>query len=142
MISQACIYLPKMPSDTEKSTQRKAQLEYPPPDETKHGGKRGRLKRSRARNLLERLIDYEDDVLRFMESEIAPFTNRPGENDTRMTKIQQKISGCFRSMDGAYTFCRIRGHLATCRKNGMNPSKALKLLLTGELPSFIDEGAE
>lgn len=125
-----------------KGLLRKAQLECPPPDETKRAGKRGRLKRSKARNLLERLIDYEDDVLRFMESEIVPFTNNLGENDIRMTKVQQKISGCFRSMDGAYIFCRIRGYLSTCRKNGVNPSKALKLLFTGELPSFIDEGAE
>lgn len=121
---------------------RKAELECPPPDETKHAGKRGRMKRSKARNLLERLMDYEDDVLRFIENEIVPFTNNLGENDIRMTKVQQKISGCFRSMDGAYMFCRIRGYLSTCRKNGVNPSEALRLLFAGELPAFISECAE
>ncbi len=95
------------------------------------------MKRSKARNFLERLIDYEDDVLRFMENEIIPFTNNLGENDIRMTKVQQKISGCFRSMDGAYIFCRIRGYLSTCRKNRMNPSEALGLLFAGELPAFM-----
>jgi len=87
-------------------------------------------------------MDYEDDVLRFMENEIVPFTNNLGENDIRMTKVQQKISGCFRSMDGAYMFCQIRGYLSTCRKNGVNPREALRLLFADELPAFISECAE
>jgi len=120
----------------------KAALECPPPDESKRVNKRGRMKRSKARNLLERLIHYEEDVLRFMEAEIVPFTNNRGENDIRMTKVQQKISGCFRSMDGAYIFCRIRGYLSTCRKQGMKPSEALSLLFSGELPDFIVESGE
>lgn len=121
---------------------RKAELECPPPDESKQAGRRGRIKRSKARNLLERLIEYEDDVLRFMDNKIVPFTNNLGENDIRMTKVQQKISGCFRSMDGAYIFCRIRGYLSTCRKNGVNPSEALRLLFAGEMPAFIKKCAE
>jgi len=88
------------------------------------------------------LIDYEDDVLRFMENKEVPFTNNLGENDIRMTKVQQKISGCFRSMEGAYIFCRIRSYLSTCRKNSMSPSEALRLLFAGELPDFIVESAE
>jgi transposase len=72
-------------------------------------------KRSKSRNLLERLINFEDDVLRFMKEADVPFTNNQGENDIRMTKVQQKISGCFRSMEGAETFCRVRGYLSTCR---------------------------
>ena len=100
------------------------------------------MKRSKARNLLERLIDYEQDVLRFMETQVVPFTNNQGENDIRMTKVQQKISGCFRSMDGAYIFCRIRSYISTCRKNGMNPSEALKLLFAGKLHDFIVKSAE
>ncbi len=67
---------------------KEAEKESPPPDETKRKGKRGRLKRTKSRNLLERLQDYEEDVLRFMDNEIVPFTNNPGENDIRMTKVQ------------------------------------------------------
>ena len=64
----------------------KADIECPPPDENQRKSKRGRLKRSKARNLLERLRDFEQDVLRFMEVESIPFTNNQGENDLRMTK--------------------------------------------------------
>jgi transposase len=58
-------------------------------------GKRGRIKRSKARNLLERLTRYEEDVLRFMENPLVPFTNNRGENDIRMTKVQQKYQAAF-----------------------------------------------
>ena len=116
---------------------KKAELECPPPDESKRNGKRGRLKRSKARNLLERFINYEDDVLRFMDDIDVPFTNNQGENDIRMTKVQQKISGCFRSMEGAEIFCRVRGYLSTCRKHGVSSSHALEMLFEKELPDFI-----
>lgn len=117
------------------------QRECPPP-EPGHTGKRGRQKRSKAGNLLERLIHYEDDVLRFMENLIVPFTNNQGGNDLRMTKVQQKISGCFRAHEGARMFCRIRGYLSTCRKHGVSASEALTLLFQGEMPAFVGEGAE
>lgn len=114
-----------------------AEAESPPPDETNRKGKRGRVKRTKARNLLERLRKYEDDVLRFMDNKNVPFTNNLAENDIRMTKVQQKISGCFRSLDGARIFCRIRSYLSTCRKQGVNLSQALKMLFRGELPDFV-----
>jgi transposase len=106
----------------------------PPPKEP---GKRGRQKKSKSRNLLERLRDFEGDVLRFMSVEIVPFTNNLAENDLRMTKVQQKISGCFRSMDGARIFCRIRSFLSTCRKNDVSPTEALRGLFEGKLPAFM-----
>jgi transposase len=117
----------------------KAQKECPPPDESQRKGKRGRLKRSKARNLLERLIDYENETLRFMQDERVPFTNNQGENDIRMTKVQQKISGCFRSMKGAAIFCRVRSYLSTCKKHGVRASVALRLLFEGKLPDFLNE---
>jgi transposase len=110
--------------------------ECPPPKKNKKK-KRGRIKRSKSRNLLERLIAYEKDVLRFMDNVIVPFTNNQGENDIRMTKVQQKISGCFRSDKGAEMFCRIRGYLSTCRKQGVRSSLAMELLFKGELPEFL-----
>lgn len=113
-----------------------AQSECPPPIQVPGQVKRGRLKRSKARNLLERLINYEDDVLRFMENKSVPFTNNRGENDIRMIKVQQKISGCFRSERGAQMFCRIRGYLSTCRKQGITASEAMAHVFEGTLPVF------
>jgi len=118
---------------------KKAQIECPAPTDNRRKGASGRIKRSKSRNLLERLIKYEDDVLRFMSDAIVPFTNNLGENDIRMTKVQQKISGCFRSMDGALISCRIRGYLSTCRKNGVSATDALTMLFDGQMPSFISD---
>lgn len=101
-------------------------------------GQRGRIKQSKSRNLLVRLRDYMDDVLRFTTAVDIPFTNNQGENDIRMTKVKLKISGCFRSFEGAQIFCRVRGYLVTCRKHGIAPTEALKLLFSGKLPDFVD----
>jgi len=115
---------------------QKGEIECPEPVRPKKKGKRGRIKKSKSRNLLERLRDYEDDTLRFMENALVPFSNNLGENDIRMTKVQQKISGCFRSMNGAKIFCLVRSYLSTCRKQGIKSSRALELLFNGKLPEF------
>jgi transposase len=114
---------------------KEAEIECPEPIRPK--GKRGRLKKTKSRNLLERLRDYEQDALRFMDNDHVPFSNNLGENDIRMTKVQQKISGCFRSIDGAHIFCRVRSYLSTCRKQGIKSSHALELLFNGESPDFM-----
>jgi transposase len=100
-------------------------------------GKRGRTAQTKSRNLLERLRDYEEDVLRFMSEKEVPFTNNQAERDLRMTKVQQKISGCFRSWDGAKVFYRIRSYVSTCEKNGVSSAEALDLLFQGKIPDFI-----
>jgi transposase len=112
-----------------------ADKECPPPEEK--SGRRGRTKRSKSRNLLERLRDFEAEVLRFMVVKEVPFTNNQGENDIRMTKVHQKISGCFRSMEGAGMFCRIRSYLSTCRKQGVSATEAMRLLFDGKWPDFM-----
>jgi len=131
-------------SETEASTWRRryralltrAEHECPPPA-PKPKATRGRVARSKARNLLERLRDYETETLRFMTDTQVPFTNNQGENDIRMTKVQQKISGCFRSFEGAQIFCRVRSYLSTCRKHGLAATHALQILFAGRLPDFI-----
>jgi transposase len=85
----------------------------------------------------KRLRDYEDDVLRFMENADVSFTNNQVERDICMTKVQQKVSGCFRSLDGAKVFCRIRSYLSTCRKNGVGIGEALECLFNDKWPEFI-----
>lgn len=109
----------------------------PPPPEPNQSKRKGREKKSKERNLLERLRDFEEDVLRFMENAQIPFTNNQGENDIRMTKVQQKISGCFKSLDGAKIFCRVRSYLLTAQKHGINPTQALKTLFEGKLPDVL-----
>ena len=134
------------PPEAEEFRQRYRKLiqaaegECPPPDPKKRKGKRGRTPRSKSRNLLERLRDYESEALRFMTDKRVPFSNNLAENDVRMTKVQQKISGCFRSWQGAEIFCRVRSYISTCRKHGVSATVALRLLFEGKLPEFMDMG--
>ncbi len=66
----------------------------------------------------------------------VPFTNNPGENDIRMAKVQQKISGCFKSFQGAQIFCRLRSFILTAQKQGLSATDALNSLFQGKLPDF------
>lgn len=92
---------------------------------------------SKSRNLLERLSAFEDETLMFMTDDDVPFTNNQGERDLRMNKVQQKISGCFRTERGAKDFCLIRSYLSTCRKRGLHPMEALRALFSGAKPKFM-----
>ena len=97
----------------------------------------GQVKQSDATNLLRRLFDYSDDVLRFTTDPNVPFDNNQAERDIRMVKLKQKISGCFRSWDGANYFCTIRFHLSTLHKNKQNLFEALTETFNGRAPSAV-----
>ena len=97
-------------------------------------GKRGRTRQSKAVNLLQRLRTYADDVLRFMTDPGAPFTNNLAEQAVRMPKVKQKVSGCFRTLRGAQSFCTVRSYLHTLRKQGANPFHALIQTFQGNVP--------
>jgi transposase len=99
-----------------RNTLTRGDKECPPPDPKKHIGKRGRPAKTRSRNLLERLRDFEEETLRFMTDNLVPFTNNQGENDIRMTKVQQ---------------------LSTCSKHDVSPTDALQMLFDGRLPEFV-----
>jgi transposase len=100
----------------------------PPPQCT---GKPGRPKRSKGRNLVDRLDKHRDEVLLFARDFRVPFGNNQAEQDLRMMKVQQKVSGCFRTEAGAHRFCRIRGYISTIRKQGYQVLGALEAVLSG-----------
>ena len=108
-----------------------------PPAVAPPGG-RGRCKQSAARNLLDRLRKHQHAFLCFLEDLRVDFDNNLAERDLRMIKVQQKVSGCFRSMAGAGAFSRIRGYLSTLRKQGLPLLSALQATLCGHpvLPSL------
>lgn len=93
--------------------------------------RRGRPSASPAANLLRRLRDGQAEVLAFLHDFAVPFDNNLAERDVRMCKVQQKISGTFRSAHGAHAFCAIRGYLSTARKNGLTALHALASAFAG-----------
>lgn len=94
-------------------------------------GRRGRTRQAPARNLLARLDMRREAVLAFMSHFAVPFDNNQAERDLRMAKVRQKVSGCFRSAEGAAMFCRIRGYIATLRKQGLPVLTALQSVFAG-----------
>lgn len=94
---------------------------------------RGRQPRRTGHNLLLRLLHYKQDVLRFLHDPAIPFTNNDAERDLRMMKCKQKISGGFRTTQGAELFARIRGFISTIRKRGLNVLNSIQAIFSGSM---------
>jgi transposase-like protein len=92
--------------------------EQQPPPQPKPEGQRGRRKKSTSENLLERMERYRDYILAFLKKDEVPFTNNQAERDIRMVKVKMKVSGSFRTKEGARIFARIRSAISTFQKQG------------------------
>jgi transposase len=113
----------------------------PPPATTRpSSGRSSRRRRSKPANLLARLDDHREEVLRFATDFRVPFDNNQAERDIRMAKLQQKISGGWRTLAGAQRFCRLRSYVATARKQQVGVLPALRRVFEGDpwLPAAAD----
>jgi transposase len=107
------------------------------PEQAKPVGQRkGKAKQSVERNLLCRMSSKRAEVLRFFHDLRVPFDNNQAERDIRMMKVQQKVSGCFRSVAGAEGFCAIRSYLSTAKKQGLNALAVIKKAFLGNPDCF------
>jgi len=104
-----------------------------PPIPPRVDGKRGRLAKSDAHNLHERLRKHEAAVLLFAKDPYVSFTNNRAERDLRMAKVKQKVSGCFRTVTYAEAYCRISSYLQTKSAEGVNPLFAIQMALAGNI---------
>jgi transposase len=143
LLQQTCSLVSKRPSkslsETEYKNLRKryrniltrGEKELPPIP-PRQNGKRGRVAKSDAHNLWERLKRHEEAVLLFAMPHV-PFTNNRAERDLRMSKVKQKVSGCFRTRQYAEAYCRISSYLQTMANRGYNPLVAIQIALSGQI---------
>ena len=102
----------------------------PPLDPNRKKG--GKPKRGKVLSLIERLAKYKGSVCLFVENFDVPFDNNQAERDLRMVKVKQKVSGCFRTSEGAEAFLKIMSYIGTARKQGVNPFEAIRRAMNGE----------
>ena len=109
----------------------------PPPAAIGQKKKRGRPKQFKAKNLLDRLQEFKENVLAFLTDPLVPFDNNLGERDIRMAKTKQNIPGCFRGSEGGTVFARIRGYLSTLPKNDHNILAGIQSAF-GKSPTLLE----
>lgn len=105
----------------------------------KPNGKRGKIAKSDAHNLWQRLQQHQSAVLLFARDPFVAFTNNRAERDLRMAKVKQKVSGCFRSEIYAKAYCRISSYLQTMANKGYNPLIAIQIVLAGKVEEMGSE---
>lgn len=102
-------------------------------------GKRGRPGKGTVICLLERFRDYKADILRFATDWRVPFTNNEAERSIRFSKVKQKVSGCFRTEEGAMSYMQIMSFISTARKHGVDYFEAVRTALTGNALTLVSQ---
>jgi Transposase and inactivated derivatives len=115
---------------------QQADKEEPPPTQKS----RGKPKKTKGRNLFDRLTKYQDAVLAFAFHVEVPFSNNQAERDIRPTKTKMKVSGCFRTQYGAEIYARIQSFISTVRKLQFSPFNELYTVLSGGIPEYRAAG--
>ena len=110
-----------------------------PPIPPRQKGQRGKVAKSDAHNLWERLKKHESAVLRFAKHPDVAFTNNRAERDLRMSKVKQNVSGCFRTRKYADAYCRISSYLQSMANQGYNPLVAIQIALAGRAVDNLPE---
>ena len=110
-----------------------------PPIPPRQKGQRGKVAKSDAHNLWERMKKHETAVLRFAKHPDVAFTNNRAERDLRMSKVKQKVSGCFRTRKYADAYCRISSYLQSMANQGYNPLVAIQIALAGRAVDNLPE---
>jgi transposase-like protein len=110
-----------------------------PPIPPRQNGKRGRITKSDAQNLWERLKKHETAILLYTRHSHVPFTNNRAERDLRMSKVKQKVSGCFRTNKYAHAYCRTTSYLQTMANKGYNPLVAIQMAFSGQIYALRGE---
>ena len=110
-----------------------------PPIPPRQNGQRGKVAKSDAHNLWERMQKHETAVLRFAKHPDVAFTNNRAERDLRMAKVKQKVSGCFRTRKYAEAYCRISSYLQSMANQGYNPLVAIQIALAGRAVDNMGE---
>ena len=100
--------------------------------------KRGRKKKGKVLSLVERLAKYKESICLFIKNFAVPFDNNQAERDIRMVKTKTKVSGCFRSIDGARNYLKIMSYVGTAKKQKINPYEAIRQAILGH-PDIIFE---
>ena len=117
----------------DRLVRRADRLNPPPPKGTTTDASKNKLLHGPTPgSLIKRLQRRRDEILRFLTDRSVPFDNNGSERDLRMVKLQQKISGCFRTTDGARNFCRVRSYLSTARKQGHSLLCSLERAFNGK----------
>ena len=115
-----------------------AYAENPLPETTEK--KRGRKKKGKVLNLIGRLDKYKASVCLFIKNFCVPFDNNQAERDLRMVKVKTKVSGCFRTIEGAQEYLTIMSYIGTARKHEINPYVAIRSALSGNPDIIFKQG--